>query len=275
MPVLSLRSAILKRNNVRVFGRGSQPMMFAHGFGCDQNMWRFVTPAFEGDYKIVLFDYVGAGKSDLTAYDERRYGNLAGYAQDVLDICEALELRDVLFVGHSVSGMIGLLAAVRDPKRFERLIMVGPSPRYINDPPDYIGGFNRPDIEGLLDMMDKNFMGWAAYLAPAIMKNPERPEFSKELEESFCSTDPRIARQFAEVTFFADNRGDLPQVRVPVLIMQCSEDVIAPMEVGNYLRDAMPGSTLRLMKATGHCPHVSHPQETIEIIKDYLQSARG
>ena len=245
-------------------------MMFAHGFGCDQNMWRFVAPSFENDYKIVLFDYVGAGKSDLSAYDGRRYGSLEGYAQDVLDVCEALDLHDVIFVGHSVSGMIGALAALRQPERFDKLIMVGPSPRYINDPPDYVGGFNREDIEGLLEMMDKNFLGWANYLAPAIMKNPDHPEFSRELEESFCSTDPRIARQFAEVTFFSDNRSDLPRLRVPALIMQCSEDIIAPLEVGHYMRDALPGSTLRVMRATGHCPHVSHPDETIEVIKEYL-----
>jgi sigma-B regulation protein RsbQ len=275
MPSSPSGSAILKRNNVRVFGDGTQPMLFAHGFGCDQNMWRFVTPAFEHDYRIVLFDYVGSGKSDLDSYDERRYATLNGYAQDVVDVCKALDLHDTIFVGHSVSGMIGLLAALDEPDRFERLIMVGPSPRYINDPPAYIGGFDRTDIEGLLDMMDKNFIGWAGYLAPAIMQNPEHPEFTKELEESFCSTDPRIARQFAEATFFADNRRDLARVSHPVLIMQCSDDIIAPLAVGSYLSNAMPGSTLKVMKATGHCPHVSHPEETIEVIKDYLQSSRG
>lgn len=266
---------VLKRNNVHVIGRGTRPMMFAHGFGCDQNLWRFVTPAFENDYKIVLFDYVGSGKSDLSAYDGHRYATLGGYAQDVLDVCGALDLRDVIFVGHSVSSMIGVLAALREPSRFARLIMVGPSPRYINDPPQYIGGFNRSDIEALLDMMDKNYIGWAGQLAPAIMKNPEKPELSKELEDSFCSTDPRIARQFAEATFFADNRADLERLRVPSLIMQCSDDIIAPAEVGDYMQKVTPGATLQVMKATGHCPHVSHPQETIDIIKDYLQSARG
>lgn len=250
-------------------------MLFAHGFGCDQNMWRFVTPAFEHDYRIVLFDYVGSGKSDMHSYDERRYATLNGYAQDVLDVCKALDLHDTIFVGHSVSSMIGLLAALAEPNRFDRLIMVGPSPRYINDPPAYAGGFDRADIEGLLDMMDKNFIGWAGHLAPAIMQNPEHPELSKELEDSFCSTDPRIARQFAEATFFADNRQDLARVRHPVLIMQCSDDIIAPLAVGSYLRSAMPGSTLKVMQATGHCPHVSHPEETIEVIKDYLQSSRG
>ena len=260
---------VLQRNNVRVSGRGTQPILFAHGFGCDQNMWRFVVPAFEDDYRIVLFDYVGSGKSDLSAYDSERYSTLAGYAQDVLDICEALDLRDVIFVGHSVSSMVGVLAANRAPERFSRLIMVGPSPRYINDE-GYVGGFERADIEGLLDLMDRNYIGWANFLAPVIMKNDERPELTKELEESFCSTDPKITRAFAETTFFADNRADVVGVRVPSLILQCSEDAIAPVEVGNYLHRTMPESTLRLLKATGHCPHVSHPEETVEAIKSYL-----
>jgi len=262
---------VLARNNVKVLGRGTQPMLFAHGFGCDQHMWRFVTPAFEDDYRIVLFDYVGSGHSDLASYDPQRYGSLDGYASDVLDICHALKLRDVVFVGHSVSSMVGVLAANREPDRFERLILVGPSPRYINDAPHYVGGFERRDIEGLLDTMDRNYIGWASYLAPAIMKNPDRPELSRELTESFCSTDPTIARQFAEATFFADNRADLPNVTVPSLIMQCSDDIIAPGEVGDYLHRVMPGSTLRVMRATGHCPHMSHPEETIQVIRDYLR----
>jgi sigma-B regulation protein RsbQ len=263
---------VLVRNNVKAFGRGSQPMLFAHGFGCDQNMWRFVTPAFEDDYRIVLFDYVGSGRSDLRAYDPERYSTLAGYAQDVLDVVHALDLRDVVFVGHSVSSMIGVLAANREPERFARLVLVGPSPRYINDPPSYVGGFERSDIEGLLETMEKNYIGWANFLAPVIMKNPERPELSRELEASFCSTDPVIARRFAEATFFADNRADLPSVRVPSLIMQCSEDMIAPAEVGDYLHRAIPGSALRVLKATGHCPHMSHPEETVEVIREYLRS---
>ncbi|HEX2120073.1 MAG TPA: alpha/beta hydrolase [Thermoanaerobaculia bacterium] len=247
-------------------------MLFAHGFGCDQNMWRFITPAFEQDYRIVLFDYVGSGKSDIAAFDFERYSSLEGYAQDVLDICEALDLRDVIFVGHSVSSMVGVLAANRAPERFSRLIMVGPSPRYINDA-GYVGGFERADIEGLLDLMDKNYIGWANFLAPVVMKNEERPELTRELHESFCSTDPKITRRFAETTFFSDNRADLPQLRVPSLIMQCSEDAIAPVEVGNYLHRNVPQSTLRMMKATGHCPHISHPEETIEAIKTYLSAA--
>ena len=264
------QSDILKRNNVKVFGSGTQPMMFAHGFGCDQNMWRHVTPAFENDFRIVLFDYVGAGKSDVSAYDRERYSSLNGYAQDILDICEVLDLDDVILVAHSVSSMIAVLAANREPERFARLVMVGPSPRYINDPPNYVGGFERADIEGLLEMMDKNYIGWANYLAPAIMKNDQQPHLSEELAESFCSTDPVIARRFAEATFFADNREDLPNVKVPSLIMQCSDDLIAPLAVGEFLRDQIPGSTLRVMKATGHCPHMSHPEETIELIREYI-----
>jgi sigma-B regulation protein RsbQ len=263
---------VLTRNNVKVSGNGKQPILFAHGFGCDQNMWRFITPAFERDYKIVLFDYVGSGKSDVSAYDFERYSSLDGYAQDILEICEALDLHDVIFVGHSVSSMIGVLAANRAPDRFSRLIMVGPSPRYINDA-EYVGGFEKADIEGLLDLMDKNYIGWANFLAPVVMKNDDRPELTRELHESFCSTDPKITRRFAETTFFADNRADVPKVRIPSLIMQCAEDAIAPVEVGSYLSRTMPNSTLRFMKATGHCPHISHPEETIEVIKGYLAAA--
>jgi sigma-B regulation protein RsbQ len=249
---------VLRRNNVKVLGRGKQPLLFAHGFGCDQKMWRFLTPAFEDDYRIVLFDYVGSGESDLSAWDPERYSTLDGYAQDVLDVCETLDLRDVIFVGHSVSSMVGVLAANRAPERFSRLIMVGPSPRYINEE-GYVGGFERADIEGLLDLMDKNYIGWANFLAPVVMKNEDRPELTQELHESFCSTDPKITRRFAETTFFSD-------------ILQCSEDAIAPVDVGSYLHRTLPQSTLRLMKATGHCPHISHPDETIEAIRTYLAS---
>ncbi|HEY1951640.1 MAG TPA: alpha/beta hydrolase [Gemmatimonadaceae bacterium] len=263
---------ILSRNNVKVFGRGRQPMMFAHGFGCDQNMWRFITPAFADDYRIVLFDYVGSGKSDIASYDARRYGSLEGYARDVLDICRALHLEDVIFVGHSVSSMIGVLAANREPSLFANLILVGPSPRYINDSP-YVGGFERRDIEELLDTMDKNYIGWANYLAPAIMKNPDRPELSAELSDSFCSTDPVIARRFAEATFYADNRADLARLEIPALVLQCADDIIAPTTVGEYVHRELRGSQLHYLEATGHCPHMSHPEETIAAIKDYLSQA--
>lgn len=265
---------ILRRNNVRVFGAGTQPMLFAHGFGCDQNMWRLVTPAFETDYRIVLFDYVGSGRSDLSAYDATRYSTLDGYAQDLLDVCHALDLEGVILVGHSVSSMIGVLAVNREPERFAHLIMIGPSPRYINDA-EYVGGFERSDIEGLLDMMDRNFIGWANFLAPAIMKNPDRPELGEELTASFCSTDPVMARRFAEATFFADNRTDLGRVSVPAFIMQCSDDMIAPDHIGRYVHDQMPASTLHQLAATGHCPHMSHPGETIAAMQDYLAAERA
>jgi sigma-B regulation protein RsbQ len=269
-----MKDDVLTRNNVRVSGRGTQPMLFAHGFGCDQNMWRFVAPAFEDDYRVVLFDYVGSGKSDLSAYDAERYSALDGYAQDVLDVVHALDLRNVVLVGHSVSAMVGVLAANREPERFDRLVMIGPSPRYVNDPP-YVGGFERGDIEGLLDMMEHNYIGWASFLAPATIKNPDRPELGEELTESFCSTDPVVARRFAQATFLSDNRDDLAHVTVPALILQCSDDMVAPEEVGAYVHGQLAGSTLRQMKATGHCPHMSHPDETIELIRDYLRPAHA
>jgi sigma-B regulation protein RsbQ len=264
-----MKTDILKRNNVKVSGKGTQPMVFAHGFGCDQNMWRYITPAFEDTFKIVLFDYVGAGNSDLESYNKERYSDLAGYAEDVLEICESLDLKEIIFIGHSVSGMIGALAAIKKPEYFANIIMVGPSARYINDE-GYLGGFAKKDILDLLDTMENNYIGWANFLAPAIMKNPEKPELGAELTESFCSTDPVIARQFAEVTFLSDNRADLQKMKTPSLIMQCSDDIIAPLEVGDYLHKHMPNSSLKVLSATGHCPHMSAPEETIAVIREYL-----
>ncbi|ATB37133.1 hydrolase [Cystobacter fuscus] len=268
-----MNSNILARNNVKLMGQGSRTMLFAHGFGCDQNMWRFVAPSFAEDYRLVLFDYVGSGRSDLQAYNPERYSNLNGYAQDILDICAALDLKDVVLVGHSVSAMISLLAAIKEPQRFHRLVFVSPSPRYVNEAPDYVGGFERKDLEELLDTMDRNYIGWASFLAPLVMRNPDRPHLTSELKESFCSTDPIIARRFAEVTFFADNRRDLPKLTVPSLILQCSEDLLAPVSVGEYVHRHLPRSTLRIMRATGHCPHMSDPEETTGLIKEYLCSA--
>ena len=261
----------IRRNNVNVFGAGDQPMVFAHGFGCDQNMWRYITPAFEDDYRIVLFDYVGAGASDVGAYDPERYGSLKGYARDVVEVCEALDLEDVILVAHSVSAMIGVLAALERPQLFSALVMVGPSPRYIDDEPDYVGGFKRADIDELLETMEKNYIGWANHLAPAIMNAPDQPELGEELTESFCSTDPVIARQFAEVTFLSDNREDLPRVPVPSLVLQCAEDIIAPREVGEYVAATTPDSTLRFLDTTGHCPHMSAPDQTIDAIREFLR----
>ncbi len=260
---------ILKRNNVILKGQGHQIMLFAHGFGCDQNMWRFVTPAFEEEYKVVLFDYVGCGKSDTVAYHADRYASLHGYAQDVLEICAALEAEEIIFVGHSVSAMIGLLAAVENPDIFSCMIFIGPSARYLNDV-DYMGGFSREDLEGLLEVMENNFIGWANFLAPVVMKNEERAELTQELKESFCSTDPVITRRFAEVTFFSDNREDLSNLTMPCLILQCSDDAIAPEEVGLYIHHKIKGSTFEKMNATGHCPHMSDPEETVKLIQKFL-----
>lgn len=264
---------VLTRNSVTLSGNGRQPMLFAHGFGCDQNMWRSVAPAFARDYRLVLFDHVGSGRSDRSAYDRNRYGTLDGYATDVLEICDALDLRDVIFVGHSVSATIGLLAAIREPKRFSKLILVTPSPRYVNDPPSYVGGFGREDVEGLLQMMERNYMGWASFLAPVVMGNPDTPGYAEELERSFCANDPVIARHFAEVTFFSDHREHLPHVRTPSLILQCSDDALAPVAVGQYLHERLADSSFHQMAATGHCPHVSHPEETIAAIRAYLEPA--
>lgn len=265
-----MNTSILQRNNVRILGEGP-PIVFAHGFGCDQTMWRFVYPAFSKHYQVVLFDYVGAGGSDVTAYNLQRYSTLDGYAQDILDVLEALNLREVVFVGHSVSGMTGMLASLKRPDRFSRIIMVGPSPCYLNKP-GYEGGFDDSDITDLLETMDANYMGWANYMGPAVMGRPDRPELNDELTDSFCSTDPVIARQFAEITFRSDNRADLSRMNTPSLILQCQSDIVAPLSVGEYLRDNMPLSTLRVMDATGHCPHLSSPDETITLIQEYLRS---
>ena len=262
------------RNHVNLSGRvDGQPMMFAHGFGCDQNMWRLVVPAFEDDHRIVLFDHVGAGHSDWSAYDPACYGSLAGYAADVLEICEAFDLSDVVFVGHSVSAMIGALAAVEAPERFASLVMVGPSPRYIDDD-GYVGGFTAEDIEGLLDSLASNYLGWSGAMAPVIMGNADRPHLGAELTASFCRTDPEIAKHFARVTFLSDNRADLERLTVPTLVLQCSDDVIAPRSVGTYVHDRVAGSDLVFMRATGHCPNLSAPDETVAAIKAFLDRQR-
>lgn len=271
-PQRTAHAQVLERNHVNVHGRGPT-LVFAHGFGCDQNMWRFVAPAFAADHRLVLFDYVGAGRSRRAAYDPVRYASLDGYVQDLLDVCEAVGAERVRFVGHSVSAMIGLLASIRAPELFDRLVLVGPSPCYVNDPPHYVGGFERADIDALLDLMDRNYIGWANYLAPAVMKNGARPELAEELEASFCTTDPVAARQFAEVTFRSDNRADLPRVSVPSLILQCSDDAIAPMSVGAYLAKHLPHGQLRVLQAEGHCPHMSHPVETIAEIRAFLAAS--
>ncbi|WP_305788841.1 alpha/beta fold hydrolase [Symbioplanes lichenis] len=259
-----------QRHAIRVTGRPEgRPMLLAHGYGCDQNMWRFVAPAFEESHRVIRFDHVGAGKSDLRAYDDERYSSLEGYASDVLEIIHDLDLRDVDFVGHSVSAMVGVLAAIREPDRFRKLVLIGPSPCYIDDV-DYVGGFGRDDIEQMLVSLDSNYLGWSTAMAPVIMGNPERPELGEELTNSFCATDPVIAKKFARVTFLSDNRPDLHKLRVPALILQCADDVIAPAVVGDYVHDHLEGSTLVAMNATGHCPNLSAPDETVAAIKAYL-----
>jgi sigma-B regulation protein RsbQ len=258
------------RNHVQVSGQpGGRPIVFAHGFGCDQNMWRFVAPEFEADHRVVVFDYVGAGGSDLAAYDPERYASLDGYATDVVEIAEELDLEDAIFVGHSVSSMVGVLAAKRVPGRFGKLVLVGPSPRYIDDD-GYTGGFSREDIEELLESMDANFLGWSSAMAPAIMGNADRPELGEELTESFCRTDPEIAARFARATFLSDNRADLPGVGVPTLVLQCSDDVIAPDAVGEYVHRQIPGSRFVKLAATGHCPNLSAPRETTAAIRAFI-----
>jgi len=261
--------SILKRNNVSVRGQGSETIMFAHGFGCDQAMWRYVAPAFEECCRIVLFDNVGAGESDLEAYSYDKYASLDGYADDIVAIGQELGLRDAVFVGHSVSAMIGVIAAKKAPELFKALVLVGPSPRYLNDE-EYVGGFTRAQMDELLDFLDTNHLGWSTAMAPVIMGNPERAELGEELANSFCRTDPDIARHFAHTTFLSDTRDALDGVDIPVLVLQCSDDVIAPEAVGEYVHQRLANSKLVVMEATGHCPNLSAPEETIADIKDFL-----
>ncbi len=260
---------VYKRNHIVIKGNGEKTILFAHGFGCDQNMWRFVAPAFENEYRTILFDHVGAGNSDLNAYRKEKYETLDGYADDIIEIIQHLELKDIIFVGHSVAAMMGIVAASKNPELFSNLILVGPSPSYINEE-DYYGGFTRPQIEELLESMDNNHLGWSMAMAPVIMANPDRQELSEELANSFCRTDPEIAKEFARTTFLSDTRAILPAVHIPSFILQCSEDVIAPSNVGQYVFDQLPNSKIVFMKATGHCPNLSAPDETIEAIKSYL-----
>ncbi len=261
--------SILRRNNVNQSGSGQRVMMFAHGFGCDQHMWEPVARNFRDDYRVVLFDYVGAGNSDLSAYDPDRYSTLDGYARDLVEIGRALELEDAIFVGHSVSAMIGALASIEAPGMFSDLVMVGPSPRYIDDD-GYRGGFSAAQVEELLEFLADNHLGWAAAMAPAIMGNSERPELGKTLENSFCNTDPKIAHDFARVTFFSDNRSDLAAIDARTLVLQCSNDIIAPVEVGEYMSANISNSSYQLLQATGHCPNLSAPDEVTKAIRDFV-----
>ncbi|WP_373495370.1 alpha/beta fold hydrolase [Aquiflexum sp.] len=266
-----MNNELIKRNNINISGKGVQPMVFAHGYGCDQNMWRYITPAFDRDYQIILFDHVGSGKSDQSAYDYEKYSSLKGYADDLIAICEGLNLQRVIYVGHSVSSMIGVLAAGKRPDLFENLVMIGPSPFYINDN-GYFGGFTRQDIDELIETLESNYLGWSSFITPVIIGNSEKPEYSEELRNSFCNMNPEIAKHFARVTFLGDNREDLPKVSTPALIIQCHPDVIAPVQVGEYVHKQMPESRYELLDTSGHCPHLTAPEQVIHSIKMYLNN---
>lgn len=261
--------SVIHRNNVVVRGSGERTIVFSHGFGCDQAMWRLVEPSFESDFTTVRFDHVGAGRSDLSAYDPEKYSSLAGYADDLVEIGEELGLVNAIFVGHSVSAMIGVLASLKSPNLFSELVLVGPSARYIDDE-GYHGGFAEADIEEMLVSLGDNHMGWSMAMAPAIMGNGDRPELGQELTDSFCRTDPDIAKRFARVTFTSDNRSDLPKVTARTLILQCQDDIIASEEVGAYVRDHIPGSEMVILGATGHCPNLSAPGEVVAAIRAFV-----
>ncbi|MET7772736.1 alpha/beta hydrolase [Nocardia sp. NPDC005366] len=264
--------SVRDRNNVVVTGSGDGPtLLLAHGFGCDQNLWRSVVPALAQRFRVVLFDHVGAGRSDTSAWSPERYASLDAYAEDLIEICAELDLRDVVLVGHSVSAMIAVLAVNRAPERFAKLVLLTPSPRYIDDG-DYRGGFSRADIDELLDSLDSNYLGWSAAMAPVIMGNPDRPELGDELTESFCRTDPVIARVFAQATFLSDNRADLPKVKIPTLVIQTAQDAIAPPEVGRFVHDQIPASELVTLDATGHCPQLSAPELTAAAIAAFADA---
>lgn len=265
---------IKKRNAIQITGSGEQTIVFAHGFGCDQTVWSNILPAFEKSYRVITFDYVGSGLSDKTAYSAERYESLSGYAQDVIEICETLDLNDIIYVGHSVSGMIGVLTSIQRPDLMKKLIMIGPSPHYLNEP-DYYGGFEREDIDELLDMMEMNYKEWAKYLAPIAMKNEDRPQLSEDFETMLYTNDPGIARRFAEATFMSDVREELPKVTTRTLILQPTEDSIVPIEVGEYILKSIPNSELIIMKAKGHNPHISHPEETIKEITRFIEEDRS
>lgn len=268
-PVAPASVDVVSRNNVTVSGvAGGRPIVFAHGFGCSQEMWRHVAPAFESDHRVVLFDNVGAGRSDLSAYRAGKYDSLHGYATDLLEILDALDLRDAVIVGHSVSAMVAVLAANRDASRIGSLVLLGPSPRYLDDV-GYTGGFTTEAIEGLLDQLDANYILWSRSLAPVIMGNPERAELGQELTDSFCATDPEIARHFARVTFLSDNRRDLPLVTVPTLVVQMRDDVIAPESVGRYVHAAIPGSQYVELPVAGHVPHLAGPEHVVAAIRGF------
>ncbi len=260
---------ILKRNNVTITGKGDKVMLFAHGFGCSQNAWKRITPAFADAYKIILFDYVGAGKSDTSAYDKMKYSTLDGYATDILEICRELNIKDAIFIGHSVSCMIGALASIKEPSLFNKLVFIAPSPSYLNEE-GYVGGFEKEEIDSIFELMDEDYISWAKLMSPQIMGTPDKPELAEEMENNFCSTDHDILKDFARVTFLSDNRKALTNIPVESLTLQCTDDIIAPLEVGQYIHDNTPNNIMVILNATGHCPHMSAPDETIEAIKAFL-----
>jgi sigma-B regulation protein RsbQ len=261
--------SVQQRHDVHVRGGGPYTMVFAHGFGCDQHMWRLLEPEYRQRYQTVCYDLVGSGNSDLGAYDYAKYGSLKGHASDLIEVIREFADHPVIFVGHSVSAMIGLLAGLAEPQLFAAHVMVGPSPSYINDG-DYIGGFTRADIDGLLDALEGNYLGWSSSMAPTIMGTPERPELGQELTNSFCRTDPNIAAHFARVTFLSDNRADVARLQHPTLVLQCSDDFIAPLSVGEFLGRNLPDGTVRIIENVGHCPHLSSPAASIDAMNAFL-----
>ena len=266
------RDDLTARNNIKILGDGKQVMLMAHGFGCDQQMWRFLIPEFREQYTIVLFDYVGSGASDIEAYSKKKYADLKGYAQDIVEIISAFNLQDVILVGHSVSGIISFLAAQLVPEKISSLIMVCPSPCFLNLPPDYYGGFNEEDLSELIDLMDKNYIGWAQYLAPLVTGDTDSDSITEEFTESFCSTNPVTAKNFAKATFFSDYRTLLPHNKHPVLLLQSENDALAPLVVGEYMKTHTPKSVLKIIEAKGHCLHMTHPAEVAVQIKQFLRS---
>ena len=263
---------ILKRNNVNVVGSGKHTLLLAHGFGCDQNMWRFVVPELSRHFRVVLFDYVGSGRSDIAAFDGEKYSSIEGYASDVVDVCRAMDLKKATLVGHSISSTIGLMASINAPEHFANLVMICPSPCFLNLPPDYFGGFHEADLEELLSLMDKNYIGWAEYLAPLVMGASDASEMTKELSESFCTTDPRVAKAFAKATFFSDMRHLLPKAKHPTLVLQSSQDALASTSIGEFVRDEIPGATLKVIEAEGHCLHMTHPEQVDRNIVSFVHA---
>jgi sigma-B regulation protein RsbQ len=260
---------VRSRNNVVMTGNPDGPvLLLAHGFGCDQNLWRLIVPRLQDDFRLVLFDHVGSGRSDPDAWDAERYSALDAYADDVLEIVAGLDLTDVVLVGHSVAAMMGVLAVAKDPRRFDKLILLTPSPRYL-DEDGYTGGFSRADVDELLESMESNYLGWSRAMAPMVMGTPDRPELEDELTDAFCRNDPAKARVFARTTFLSDNRGDLGRVSIPTLVVECAHDTLAPKAVGAYTRDHVPHSRLVTIDATGHCPQLSAPEQTAAVISSF------